>query len=1087
MKAYRRSRVLVQPCVLFTLFCLCAFYPMHAPAQGGTASLNGVIKDSTGAVISGAKITARNTETNLTQTSQTNNAGVYSISPLPPGPYSVSAERSGFVISVAQIVLSVDQNATLDLDLKAGSESQTVTVTAGNVLLNTTSAEISTVVNERTISELPLNGRDPSSLALLAPGIINILNTNAGYTQNTDSFSNQGGTSAGGGQQGSTFALLDGVPNMDTYLALTAPFPNADATQEFRVISNNFGVQYGFSPGAVISIQTKSGNNSFHGGAFEFLRNGALNAGNYFTGLVDPLKRNQFGGYLGGPVLKNKLFFFANYQGTRQSLTSSTNTTFTPTAAMLQGDFSAVPVTLSAPFQTVNGKPNQVSPSLLSPAAVTISQTALPLGQDPATGQVNYANPNVLTNYNEGTGRVDYTISDSQRLFARSFIQEFDIPARTINGNILAGSIANIGQYYNAAIGHTWIKNQKLVNVVTAAWIRDAVVDGNEVFDNSGKAVCFSRYIDVGDPGCFIQGAGVNDGFNLSAWEPNNNERVTWWLSDQVTRTFGKHILNVGVNLAHQWSNTQTYYPGPPIFNFSGYATGFGLADWLLGDVANFEQGAFQNSPVRGWQLGVYAEDQYKLSPRMTVTAGLRWEPDIAGTSLNGGLAFVPGAQSGRYTNAPPGLLYPGDPGVNAALRPSNYLYFQPRIGIAWQPLSPRTVFRAGFGLFVAPISYSYYNVLVGVAPFAPFYSLYATPSSPISFQNPWAGFATTGGKSPFPPFTQNPQVPASQAIFLTPLSIYGSFSRTFHLPVTQSWNASVEQQLTKDLALHLAYVGSETYHLSAQVDQNPGLYAEGGNRPDPLFTSLIAYDSIGTASYHALQVGIEKRLSFGLQLQSNFTWAKTIDLLSGGTDFYHDLPNPFDIRYNRGISDMSIPLVSVTNFVYQAPRLSGHNEVLKQVVGGWQLSGIWTFQSGEPFGIVGGDGNNNSEAQQYQDRADRVPGQALGVHSGGKANWLNTYFNPAAFAINAPGTFGNSAKNLLNGPGINTADIALVKNWEFVEHYRLQFRWEMFNALNHPDFGLPVNDPSVSNVGQITAIGPIPPRVAQAALKLSF
>ena len=243
-----------------------------------------------------------------------------------------------------------------------------MTVTAGNVLLNTTSAEISTVVNERTISELPLNGRDASSLALLAPGIINILNTNAGYTQNTDSFSNRGGKSAGGGQQGSTFALLDGVPNMDTYLALTAPFPNADATQEFRVISNNFGVQYGFSPGAVISIQTKSGNNSFHGGAFEFLRNGALNAGNYFTGLVDPLKRNQFGGYLGGPVLKNKLFFFANYQGTRQSLTSSTNTTFTPTAAMLQGDFSAVPVTLSAPFRPVQWKAKSGQPKSAQPS-----------------------------------------------------------------------------------------------------------------------------------------------------------------------------------------------------------------------------------------------------------------------------------------------------------------------------------------------------------------------------------------------------------------------------------------------------------------------------------------------------------------------------------------------------------------------------------------------------------------------------------------------------------------------------------------------------------------------------------------------
>lgn len=1083
MKTYRYS------CGLPILLFLWSIVSIQASAQAATATINGVVKDNSGAVIPGALVTALNSQTNLTQTSQTNASGVYIVSPLPPGPYTVSVAHDGFVNEIAKTVLSIDQNATLDFTLRVGSQAQTVTVTSGNALLNTSSAEISTVVNQRTITGLPLNGRDPSSLVFLAPGVTNILTTAGGYTQNSDSFGNETGASAGGGQQGSTYALLDGVPNIDTYLLLVAPFPNADSTQEFRVISNNFSVRYGFSPGAVISIETKSGTNSFHGGAFEFLRNGALNAGNYFTGVADPLKRNQFGAFLGGPMIKNKLFFFGNYQATRQSLTASTNTTFTPTSAMIQGDFSAVPVTLSGPFQTKNGKSNQVDPSLLSPAAVSLSLTALPQGQDPATGQVNYVSPAVSTSYNEGTGRVDYTISNSQRVFARSFIERFDIPAKTVKGNILAGSLANAGQYYNVAIGHTWIKSEKLVNVVTAAWIRNAVTDGNEVFDQSGNPVCLSKYIQVADPGCFLEGPSVNNGFSVNFTEPNNNVRTTWWLSDQIMKTLGNQNLSFGFNLAHQWANTGTFYPGPPIFNFSGYATGFGLADWLLGDVGNFQQGSFQNSPVRGWQLGVYAEDQYKLTPRLTLTAGLRWEPDMPGTSLNGGSAFVPGVQSKLYTNAPTGLLYPGDPGVTSELRPSNYAYFQPRVGVAWQPSSLQTVFRAGFGLFVAPLPYSDYNVLVGVAPFAPFYSLFGSASSPISFQNPWAGFATTGGTSPFPPFTQNPHLPEDQAIFLTPLSIYGSFSRTFHLPVTQSWTASIEQPLMKNLALHLAYVGSETYHQAAQVDLNPGIYADGGNRTlYPLFTSLIEYESIGTSSYQALQVGVEKQLSAGLQLQSNFTWAKTIDLLSGSTDFYHTLPNPFDIGFNRGIADMSIPFTSVTNFVYEAPRLNGHGEVLRQIAGGWQLSGIWTFRSGAPFGVVGGDGNNNSGAQQYGDRGDVVPGQSRDVHSGGKANWLNHYVNAAAFVPDAPGTFGNSGKNLLNGPGINTADIALIKNWDLFEsRYTLQFRWEMFNAFNHPNFGLPNNDPSSSNFGQITSIGPIPPRVQQAALKFSF
>jgi hypothetical protein len=1085
---------------IFLTTCALAVIVFVRPAigQSNSASLNGTVVDNSGAIVAGAQVTVRNTDTDLTQAVLTNASGNYGVPPLPAGPYTVTVERDGFREIVQNgIILTVNQVATLNFTLQVGSPHETVTVTANEELINQTTASLSTEIDEQAIKDLPLNGRDPSSLVLLAPGMTNVLNTSEGWLQGTDSFPNETGASGGGGRQGSTLYLLDGVPNMDTYQLLAAPFPNSDATQEFRVFTNNFDVQYGFSPSAVVTIGTKSGTNQVHGGAFEFVRNNALNAGNYFTHAVDMLKRNQFGGYAGGPIRKDKIFIFGNYQATRESYAASTNTTFTPTAAMLNGDFSAVPSTLGAPFQTVNGVPNQVDPTLFSKGAVAIAKTALPTGQDPATGQVNFAMPSTTESFDEGTLRVDYALSNKQRIFVRNFIQSYGEPLNTTDGDMLAVVSAAMGRYYNETLGHTWIISPTLVNVATAGWVRMDFLNDAQVFDSSKNAVCLSKYINIADPAgsCYVEGLGVENAFG-SAWgEPNRNIRTTWAFTDTVTKTIRNNTVEAGVDLYHQWADTLTQYPAEAAVQFSGYTgdSGFGLADFLLGEVALMNQGAFQNSPTRGWQMALYGQDQYKLKPNLTVTAGLRWEPFLPPDDVNGAASFIPGQESQRYPNAPLGVNFPGDPGVNSALIANDYGNFEPRIGVAWQPHQlPHTALRAGFGLFTAPISASYYNHTVGVAPFCPFFSLNGSAANPISFDNPWAGIASTGGKSPFTPstFVQNPNVPASQAVFTTPFTLYDTFSRNFKLGITQSWTVSIEQQLFGQYALHLAYVGSESYHQTTMLDLNPGIYANGGARTTyPLFNAILQDGTQGTAAYHSLQVGMEKHLSRGLQFQSNFTWSKSIDMWSNGNIASGNaIANPFNYRWDRGISDLNFPLSWVSNFVYVTPALDRSNALLKYVLGAWELSSIWTLQSGQPFTIMGGDGDNNSGALQFGDRAD-LTGQPFNVHKGGKSQWLNQYFNPAAFQPNALGTFGTSGRNIFKGPGIDTADVAIIKNWKAAERYGLQFRWEMFNAFNHASFSNPNNDasPGNSSEGTITSIGAIPPRVMQGGLKFTF
>jgi hypothetical protein len=1061
-------------------------------------------------------------------------------------------------------------------------------------------------INQDAVSELPLDGRDPSALALLSPGIVDGNKAGVAWQQSGFSFPNESVTSSNGGRVGSTFYMLDGVTNMDTYLGSNSPTPNSDATQEFRLISSNFSAVYGFSSGGVVSMATKSGSNQWHGGLFEFMRNGDFDAPNWSNHQQDTYRRNQFGGFVGGPALKNKLFFFFNYQGTIQvgGPGTTTNSTTTPTQQMLNGDFSglityaqahnsncgsgfgvapALQTTncgwLNGPFTIVDGLPNQLigGASGLDPVAVQFTTLGLPGHTAPASGTAAptsgaqnlaggmlYGSANLAnTDIDEYTARVDYDVTKSQRVTLRSFVDKYVQPAGDTPGNVL--SVLNLNTwnqtfgeqfwYFNELAQHTWTINPSTVNTFTGFWTQQSAHNSTAVLDSNGKQMCWSRFISVVEPACYMEGAtfgGANGGWT----EPSAEVRGTLGFSDTLIQTVHRHTISAGIDLIHQRAVESTQYPQDSIIGFGSSYTGNSESDWLLGYMSSFEQGAGELSDVQGWLIDPYVNDEYRIKPGLTLTLGLRWDPDLAPAEVGGrGAAFVAGQQSYIYPGAPMGLIYPGDTNMTAGLRPSDDKFFEPRVGVAYQPKNmPRTSFHAAFGMFSAPVAYANYNHTVDLAPFAPTFSPPTPSNTPIcnggatctpntgqtitgfeDFHNPWATssfdtpdgspFGTGAGKIPWA--TPNYKAPLNSVIAL-PVSLGASFSRQFKAPMSQAWNASVEQQIDSVTAVRVAYVGSESYHQSWVQDDNIASYSyctyynnpscalptstnltngtlKGPQAPYSNFTGILEYDSGATASYQSLQATVQRHLSHGLQAQSSFTWEKSIDVASvANLSNGDEMNNPRDLHWSHGISNSNLPFTWVSNFIYNSPALSGQNLLVREVLAGWEISPIISWQSGSPFSI--NPGNDNAAFGELNkgsgclqdcasDRADRVPGVPLNVRQGGRAHWTEQYFNPAAFITRHDGTFGDSGRNLIQGPPGFNVDAALMKNWSILERYRLQFRFEFFNATNHPIMANPYAQPGDSGGGPSQINGGNggfggtnnTTRVGQAALKLTF
>lgn len=1059
--------------------------------QRGRASISGTITDTTGAVIPNATVTVTNTDNGFTVSTSTSDIGSYVLPLLPVGTYTVRVRKEGFKTEEQEgIVLTADQAASVNLRLPVGAVTDEIKVLANAEMLTTNGGTLSQVIQEKTILELPLNGRNPASLVLLTPGMVNVLSTGGGVLQSYTTFPTETGASANGGREGSTTYTLDGAMNMDNYHLLAAPFPNADATQEFRVAGNNAEAGFGFTPGAAVSIVTKSGTNVWRGDVFEFLRNGDLNARNFFSPTRDELKRNQFGASIGGPIVKDKLFIFGNYQGTTERRKVGGTITYVPSDAMLQGDFSGfvkAGVVVKDPDTGLPAPNGFISPTRFSPAALKIA-ASLPRTTDPI-GTVNVTGFTSVQNYNEFTTKTDYYLSAKHRISGRTFFNDFAQPEQT--HSLLNSDRSWLARWQNHSGNYTWTIAPTVLNNVVASYSRLYTNSISGLRDKDGKRICYSQLIEVADPPnspCTIESLSVNGAFGFGQ-NYNGLHRWTWSVNDSVTVNKGRHLIVAGVDVMRQYWDLATDWLALPIISFDGSVTGVGLSDFLVGRVAGYTQGGGEYQRLHATQFGAYVQDQIKLKPNFTMSVGLRWEPFFAPVPASGRMVvWSPGSKSQRYPNAPAGMLFPGDPGVPAAGTPSGLDYYNPRLGLAWQPsFLKHTSIRAAFGIATAPVDYSSWNHTADTAPFSTTYSL--AQSDPaikrIDFDRPWANFQPTGGKSPFPPFPTPGASPPASTSFVLPVFFQGGFNRNFRLARDQSWNLSIERQFATNWLVRAAYVGSETYHLVNGIDRNPGIFAAGNARSNRNFTQVLEMASWATSNYQSGQFTIEKRFSQGFQFQSNYTFSKALDSASIGTlAFTGSVLDPFNMRNNRGWSAFYFPHILVTNFVWELPKLKGWNSLVRGVLGDWQLSGIWSARSGSPLGISGGNGNRSGTGTGQ--RADYATSQPdLMVRQGSESQWLNRYFNTAAFKVSTPGTLGNTPRALIHGPPVNSWDMGISKNWRYQERYRLQFRWEMFNALNHPNFGNPNTNPSSVNFGRITSGGN--PRVMQGALKLYF
>ena len=1085
-----------------------------------TAQITGTVKDQSGAVIAGAQVTATDTDTGLKRSTMTDTAGAYVLPNLPVGPYRLEAVAQGFRTYVQSgIVLQVADNPAINPTLSLGQVADQVQVEAAASQVETRDTGVSQVMDSTRVVELPLNGRQVTDLVVLS-GAATVSSTTS-FVRNYPSVN----ISVAGGMHNGLTYLLDGASHNDPINGLNLPLPFPDALQEFKLETSSLSAQYGQHSAGAVNAITKSGTNQLHGDLFEFFRNGDLNALNYFAVVPDQLKRNQFGGTVGGPIKKDKLFFFGSYQGTRMIGTVAPQFAFLPTQDMLNGNWTAVasaacngnrPLTLKAPFVG-----NQISPGLFSPVAVALMNSGkLPIATNPC-GKVQFGMKPV-TNEDLTIDKIDYQVNEKHSLFGRYELAHLDDPSGYAPGNLLTTGSANNGPYttypvnnlwqtQSLTLGDTYLISSSVVNSFRASLLRPTNSRGQPPEEITPAQIGITPYFEPTKNE--ILGLSVSVGFSIGGQGgnvPGLTNATGIQVSEDLSWVKGAHQLGFGINNIYSRLGVTGWTSADGVFAFNSTNTGLGLGDFMLGNVNTFTQQGVQGIGFRSDYLGAYVQDTWKINSRFTLNGGLRWDPFLPFSWRDGQSfyfsqsAFDQGTKSSVYPNAPAGALYSGDPGVpaNGKTNPNQWGHFSPRLGLAFDPTgSGHMTIRAAYGLFRDYPDF-YESQQVKISPPFNFTIVNTAPGggTAAGFANPWVGYP---GGSPFPAtLTKNITFPTNAGWVVIPPNLPSVY--------VNQWNLSIQRQIGANWLVTANYIGSETTHLLSSIEANPAVYLPGasclinGKSYSPCssvsnttqrrqlalenatqgqyYGSIVQENATGTMSYNGLFLTAQRHFAKGLTVQGNYTWSHCINtgtqqLISipiiAGT---HSIASRAGLRGNCAILEQDRRHNFNLSAVYSTPQLS--DKTVRVLASGWQISGIVRVLSGDYFSVKSGvdqalSGTDDQRAQQVLANV-YAPNKSIG-------QWLN----PAAFAQPALGTYGNMGPATLLGPGFFGIDMSLTRKFVVREGKAFEIRWEAFNVLNHVNPLDPVSTLSSSTFGQIQAAND--PRIMQIAAKFVF
>lgn len=1075
--------------LLTCLYVFCLSTPVMA--QRSAASLSGTVTDQSGAVIPGARVTVIETTTGVSTVVQANGHGYFVVSNLEAGTYAVHVERAGFQGYVRTgVEIQVGQPRTVDVAMKVGEASQQVTVTTAAPLVDTTNQTVSYAITPQFTDDIPLNGREVLSLLALAPDA-------SSHNPDATNYSDQGATrpetgaagfvtASGEARENSTTYYLDGGLDEDTYTDVANVFPNPDAVQEFTVDTNSYSAKFGGRGGAVVNAVTRGGTNKIHGTAFEYVRNGAFDADNFFSTTQDTLKQNQFGFSLGGPIKKDKLFWFGSYQRTTQRYGTTSNIAFGPTAAELNGDWSsslaAAGGTLTDPLTGVAFTNGQVPTSLYNPISLKVLGE-VPQG-DPLTGQFNYLS-NSLSNDNQAVARADYHLNEKATISATYLWDQLTTPNLADPKDIVTGGMNDVWTSQHAALNLVYRFNDNLLTTVGGALSR--------VILQSTGATEFQNLSDLGANYPVWDPKGIKEvGFDIGGWFS------AYWIGAQdVTRnqedftngwTYvkGRHTLEFGAEVPFSQSVLYQAYVSSGYEGWWCANSGSASLDFMLGDNCFYEQYAPSYVSPRGVGVGIYANDTWRISPRLTLNLGARWEPwtpwaDASAGKIGGQINltdYANNVHSTRYPGLPAGFLVRGDAGVPNGLSQDDMKLLDPRVGLAWDLFGDgKTSLRAGFGIYHDQPFGRMYNEMTSTEPFTEGDTI---TDSTVSAYNPYAASPYNGNI----PALQNP--PPSNTVFALPLTNAIGFSPSFKPPATMQWNVTLEHQLPWGVLLRTGYEASESFHMFDSRDINAAT-----NYVRPMVAggyggTVILDESMATAGYNALAISAEKRMTGNVSFLGGYRWAKCMDLGSTSSFAFNEFTDAKHPGLDRGACNSNVAQQFKLAGVYQVPTVHGLGATVRYILGGWKTSGIFTRQGGFPFSVDAvGDANEDGT---INDRANLIGNPHLPGNRT-QAQKRNEWFNTAAFATPIDSD-GNTSRNFLTGPSFVNLDAALIRSFAlpfgpFRDTQKLDFRAEAFNVFNHPNFGSPDGAMADATFGSIHSVGS--PRILQFALKLVF